>query len=241
MVALAAAAARVSPGQAAAFRARLCQLWMTGLVAILPLQVRSSGNLPRHPALWVSNHISWLDIVLLGRLAPLHFLSKAEVAAWPVIGWLARGAGTLFIERGTGSSDLNGHLAQTLEARRSLVIFPEGTTTAGDRVRTFHGRLLGCAVETATPLQPVAIAYRSQGARDTVAPFIGDDEFTTHLWRLLGSDTIEVEIRLLPPILSAGAARNQLARDARQVVAQTLGLDGEPEISASPSVSRRAA
>lgn len=241
MVALVATIAMLWPKQAQPARARLCQVWMTGLVAILPLQVRCTGDLPHQPALWVSNHVSWLDIVLLGRLAPLHFLSKAEVAAWPVIGWLARGAGTLFIERGMGSGGLNAQLAQTLEANRSLVIFPEGTTTAGDQVRTFHGRLLGCAVETATPLQPVAIAYRSQGERDVVAPFIGDDEFTTHLWRLLGSDRIEVDIILLPPIISAGVPRNQLARDARQVVAQALGVDKGLETSASPSLSRRAA
>ena len=242
LVMLVEATAKLLPKQAHGLRSRLCQAWMTGLVAVLPLQVRVNGNLPRQPALWVSNHVSWLDIVLLGRLAPLHFLSKAEVATWPVIGWLARGAGTLFIERGAGAATaLNQSLTRELEAGHSLVIFPEGTTTAGDRVRTFHGRLLTCAVDSEAPLQPASICYRRNGERDTVCPFIGDDEFTAHLWRLLGSEPIEVEITLLPAMASAGVQRNQLARDARQHIVQALGLADEADSNAAPSVSRRAA
>ena len=242
MAALAAALARLVPQISRPVRSRLCQVWMIGLVAMLPLRVSCVGDRPRRPALWVSNHVSWLDIVLLGQLAPLNFLSKAEVATWPVIGWLGRAAGTLFIERGAGAgTSLNGQLTATLKAGRSLVIFPEGTTTAGDRVRTFHGRLLSCAIDSQTPLQPVAIAYRLRGGRDETAPFIGEDEFTAHLWRLLGSEPIDVEIWLLPAMSSADVTRNQLARDARQAVAQALGLVETSETSVSPSVSRRAA
>jgi len=242
MAGLAALLTRLAPAQAQAIRSRLSQAWMSGLVSLLPLHVHCRGALPQQPSLWLSNHVSWLDIVLLGRLAPLHFLSKAEVADWPVIGWLAKGAGTLFIQRGTGAAaSLTDQLSDMLAAGRSLMIFPEGTTTAGDRVRTFHGRLLGCAVETGTPVQPVAIAYRRGGERDGVAPFIDDDEFTAHLWRLLGSERIEVEIHLLPTLPAGSAPRNQLAREARESVTQALGLEESGENSASPSLSRRAA
>nr|WP_231701527.1 lysophospholipid acyltransferase family protein [Halopseudomonas xinjiangensis] len=242
MAGLAALLTRLVPAQTQAIRSRLSQVWMSGLVSLLPLRVRCLGALPRQPSLWLSNHVSWVDIVLLGRLAPLHFLSKAEVAAWPVIGWLAKGAGTLFIQRGTGAAtSLNDQLSGMLAAGHSLMIFPEGTTTAGDRVRTFHGRLLGCAVETGAPVQPVAIAYRRCGERDSVAPFINDDEFTAHLWRLLGSERIDVEIHLLPPLRAGSAPRNQLAREARASVIQVLGLEDGADTNASPSLSRRAA
>lgn len=232
----------IVPARAGHLRARLCQGWMHGLVRLLPLRVRCHGHVPDRTALWLSNHVSWLDIVLIGRLAPLHFLSKAEVARWPVIGWLARGAGTLFIQRGqAGGQSLNEQLGQALQAGRSLAVFPEGTTTSGEQVRTFHGRLLAGAIEAEVPLQPAAISYRRDGKPDQLAPFINDDEFTTHLWRLLGSETIDVEIHLLPMIDSSQAPRNELARCARNYVLQALALSDQPPTRLAPSVASRAA
>ena len=239
----AALAEAIVPSRAAHLRAQLCQGWMHGLVWLLPLKVRCHGSVPDRTALWLSNHISWLDIVLIGRLAPLHFLSKAEVAHWPVIGWLARGAGTLFIRRGqAGGQSLNDQLSQVLKAGRSLVVFPEGTTTSGEQVKTFHGRLLAGAIDAAVPLQPTAISYRRDGKPDLVAPFINDDEFTAHLWRLLGSERIDVDIHLLPLIDSSCAPRNELARCARDRVLEALALrDQSPPTSLAPSVASRAA
>jgi 1-acyl-sn-glycerol-3-phosphate acyltransferase len=175
--------------------------------------------------------VSWLDIVVLGAQAPVHFLSKAEVRDWPVIGWLAGAAGTCFIQRGQGtSSTVQEQLTSVLVAQRSLVIFAEGTTTAGDRVRTFHGRLLSAAIEAQVPTQPVALAYRYASERDSIAPFINDDEFSQHLWRLLGSKDIEVDVRFLPILDSSRLNRNQLARSAHASVCQALGLeDGRVE------------
>lgn len=81
-------------------RQRLTRWWLARLCAALPFEVRVSGEAPRQPMLWVANHVSWTDIPLLGALAPLTFLSKAEVRAWPLAGWLAEKAGTLFIQIG---------------------------------------------------------------------------------------------------------------------------------------------
>ena len=85
-------------------RQRWTCLFMKRLVAALPFDVKVVGELPQRPMLWVSNHVSWTDIPLLGMLTPLSFLSKAEVRHWPVAGWLAEKAGTLFIRRGGGDS-----------------------------------------------------------------------------------------------------------------------------------------
>jgi 1-acyl-sn-glycerol-3-phosphate acyltransferase len=96
--------------------------------------------------LWVSNHVSWTDIPLLGALQPLSFLSKAEVRDWPVAGWLAHKGGTQFIRRGAGdSSQVGQQLTRHLQQGHHLLIFPEGTTTDGLALRTFHGRLLSSA------------------------------------------------------------------------------------------------
>lgn len=225
-----------NPRWLAAHRQRLTRHWMRTLIRLLPLRIRCHGTAPNGTTLWVSNHVSWLDIVVLGAQAPVHFLSKAEVRHWPVIGWLAAAAGTLFIRRGQGSgAQLQEQLSHALNQGRSLVLFAEGTTTAGDQVRTFHARMLACALTTGTPVQPVAIAYRYNGQRDQYAPFIGDDEFTRHLWRLLGCPgVIEVEVYFLSLLDSQGNERNQLARQAQSAVAQALGL---PDSSARKSGS----
>lgn len=218
-------------------RNRLTCLWMRGMTSLLPLRIHRHGKPSDETALMVSNHVSWLDIVVIGAQAPVHFLSKAEVRQWPVIGWLANVAGTRFIQRGkAGGETLHGQLRDALEQGESLVIFAEGTTTAGDRVRAFHGRLLSCAIESQTPVQPVAIGYRRDGKPDNLAPFIDDDEFSAHLLRLLGSAPIDVELHFLPLVHCQAYNRNQLAREAQAAVVQALGLS-EAELSATGPVT----
>jgi len=198
--------------------------WMRGLLHLLPLRIHRHGKPTEQQAVWVGNHISWLDIILLGAAGPVRFIAKSDVRQWPLLGWLAHSAGTLFIQRGRANADsFKQHMETLLAQRHSLAIFAEGTTTLGDRVRTFHGRLLSCAVEQKVPLQPVALRYHHQGELARVAAFIQDDAFFNHLWRLLGSSPIEVELYFLPLIDSCGVERNPLARSARHAVIQALG------------------
>lgn len=158
-------------------RQRLTRWFLARLGGALPFRVTVAGELPAQPMLWVANHVSWTDIPLLGALQPISFLSKAEVRAWPVAGWLAHKAGTLFIRRGSGDSNLIGQqIGRHLQQGHNLLIFPEGTTTDGLAVRTFHGRLLSSAIDSGVALQPVAIRYLRAGQPCPVAPFIGDDD-----------------------------------------------------------------
>ncbi|MGE4408562.1 lysophospholipid acyltransferase family protein, partial [Pseudomonas sp.] len=121
---------------------RLTRWFLACLANALPFRVRVIGELPAQPMLWVANHVSWCDIPLLGMLLPISFLAKAEVRGWPVLGWLAQQAGTLFIRRGAGdAAQVNRQLARHLEQGRHLLIFPEGTSTDGSGVRNFHSRL----------------------------------------------------------------------------------------------------
>ncbi|WP_137974392.1 1-acyl-sn-glycerol-3-phosphate acyltransferase [Pseudomonas sp. F(2018)] len=216
-------AERVRRGDLMGLRQRLTAWFMRRLSAALPFEVEVRGELPQGPHLWLSNHVSWTDIPLLGQLLPLSFLSKAEVRTWPLAGWLAHKAGTLFIRRGSGDSALLARqLHRHLSAGRQLLIFPEGTTTDGQQIRTFHGRLLTSAIDTGTPLQPVAIRYLRDGETDLVAPFIGDDDLPSHLLRLFAADRAKVQIQLLTPIASAGQERNVLARQAQRAVQVAL-------------------
>ncbi|MCV4266781.1 lysophospholipid acyltransferase family protein [Pseudomonas capsici] len=229
---------RLKVGSSMERRQRWTRWFMARLTNALPFRVTVSGVLPTQPMLWVSNHVSWTDIPLLGMLAPLSFLSKAEVRTWPVAGWLALKAGTLFIRRGSGDSRLiQRQMCSHLQHGTPLVIFPEGTTTDGRGLRTFHGRLLSSAIEAGVALQPVAIAYSRDGMPDPIAPFIGDDDLLSHLRRLFANDRGEVHIHLLQPIPTAGQERAALAFQAQQAV--QVALFGE---SAQPSevVSRPA-
>lgn len=234
---------RLRIGASMARRQRWTSWFMARLTAALPLRVKVSGKLPDQPMLWVSNHVSWTDIPLLGMLAPLSFLSKAEVRTWPVAGWLALKAGTLFIRRGSGDSKLiQKQMGQHLLTRHSLVIFPEGTTTDGRSLRTFHGRLLSSAVETGTSLQPVAIQYLRDGKPDQIAPFIGDDDLLSHLRRLFANEVSEVHIQLLTPIETQGKERAALAFEAQQAVQVALfGEAGQVVNVDQPSGARPAA
>lgn len=204
-------------------RQRLTRWWLARLARALPFRVCVRGQLPHKPMLWLSNHISWTDIPLLGMLAPLSFLSKAEVRTWPLAGWLAHKAGTLFIRRGAGDGGLlNQQLGRHLKGGRHLLIFPEGTTCDGAALRPFHGRLLSSAIESGVDLQPVAIRYVRGGQRCDVTPFIGDDDMLSHLLRLMRSDVAKVEIQLLEPIASNSGNRNDLARRAQAAVSEAL-------------------
>ncbi|MBN3470394.1 1-acyl-sn-glycerol-3-phosphate acyltransferase [Pseudomonas savastanoi pv. phaseolicola] len=208
-------------------RQRWSRWFMARLTNALPFRVTVTGQLPTQPMLWVSNHVSWTDIALLGMLAPLSFLSKAEVRTWPVAGWLALKAGTLFIRRGSGDSRLiQKQMCNHLQQGNALLIFPEGTTTDGRSLRTFHGRLLSSAIEAGVPIQPVAIGYSRDGKPDPIAPFIGDDDLLSHLRRLFANEQSDVHIHLLPPIPTADQERAALAFKAQQAV--QVALFGEP-------------
>lgn len=207
-------------GAPMALRQRLTWRFMRHLQAALPFNVQVRGRLPDAPVLWLANHVSWVDIAVLGALRPLSFLAKAEVGEWPLAGWLARQAGTLFIRRGAGEAlDLGRLLAGHLQQGHHLAIFPEGTSSDGSGVLRFHPRLLAAAIDSGAALQPVALRYRRAGARDELAPFVGDDELPAHLLRLLAAERAVVEITLLEPIAVAGLTRSELARRAHAAIA----------------------
>ncbi|UXH40904.1 lysophospholipid acyltransferase family protein [Pseudomonas promysalinigenes] len=221
-------------------RQRLSCWFMKRLVGALPFQVRVIGERPKRPMLWVSNHVSWTDIPLLGMLLPLSFLSKAEVRQWPVAGWLAEKAGTLFIRRGGGDSQrLRQQISEQLRQARPLLIFPEGTTTDGCQLRTFHGRLLAGAIDQGVAVQPVAIQYLRDGKADLIAPFIGDDDLVSHLMRLFAQPRGQVCIHLLTPIDSAQKERAALAFQAQQAI--HMALFGVEQMPAVPRRQARAA
>jgi len=178
--------------------------------------------------LLVANHISWLDIPVLGAQAQLGFLSKAEVRRWPLFGWMSDVAGTLFIERGANqTASVSAQISNAIAGGRTLVIFPEGTTGDGSRVRRFHPRLFAVTQQPGLRVQPVALSYQ-RGANpppDLDVPFVGEDTLIASLWRVIRHPNLVAEVRFLTPLEPrAGEDRKRFAARARQEIVAALGL-----------------
>jgi 1-acyl-sn-glycerol-3-phosphate acyltransferase len=216
----------------------LVSWWHRRLGHCLALGVTTRGT-PVPGALIAANHISWLDIPVLGGVAPVRFVSKAEVRRWPLIGWLAALSGTLFLRRGAHQASLTANdIARQLDRGEAVVIFPEGTTGDGRALGRFHARLFAAVEHCRAPVQPVAIRYGQGAEPDTTAPFIGDDTLIRHLWRVLRHPGMSVSVDFLPPVRVAEARRRQLADAARAAVAARLyaqGNAGDPGDASAPT------
>ena len=208
------------------YRPGIVRWWHQRACRILGIHVDVQGALPAGSALLVANHVSWLDIPVLGSVGPIAFLSKAEVRDWPVMGWLAAAAGTHFIARGSGEAAAVGErMGNHLQERGYLALFPEGTTTDGREVRPFFPRLLGAAGSAGVPVVPVALRYHRNGALDPIAPFVGKETLVNHLRRTLCAPRFDVQVVFGTAIDPAKLDRRSLARRARdEVVAALDGL-----------------
>ncbi len=141
----------------------------------------------------VANHASWLDIYVLNAPAPLYFVSKAEVARWPAIGWLARATGTVFISRDSRDATRQKLMLEArLRAGHRLMVFPEGTSTDGRRVLAFKPTLLAAFFEhglaQVLSVQPVSVTYHApEGADPRFYGWWGAMPFAPHLLKVLAA------------------------------------------------------
>lgn len=194
--------------------------WLRRLMRILGIRFHIHGQSVGGGQMIVCNHVSWLDIPLVGAALCSRFVAKSDIQHWPVAGWLASCTGVFYIRRGPGGSrPLLEKLGPHLQRGGSVVIFPEGTTTDGRQVLPFHARLFQAAVDAGCPVQPVTLRYGPTADGRQLAPFIGDDDLVSHILRLLRAPGLEAELHFGEP-LHPGAAedRQQLARRAEDVV-----------------------
>ncbi len=170
------------------------------------IEVTVHGEMPRTQALWVSNHISWMDIPVVGSKAWVFFVAKAEMENWPVMGFLAKGGGALFIKRGSGDGNaVKDQMASILKRHIPVLFFPEATTTDGRNVKKLYGKLLGSALETGTSIQPVVLCYVNEhGQLDMQAPFIDDDSLDEHIGIIIRRDKINAHLMPLEAISPEG-------------------------------------
>jgi 1-acyl-sn-glycerol-3-phosphate acyltransferase len=173
-----------------------------------------------------ANHISWLDVYSLQTVCPARFVAKAEIRDWPLLGWLSRNAGTLFIERSKRSDTarINRHISEALAIGDRVAVFPEGTTGDGKALMHFHASLLQPAITVGAMLYPVAIRYTNRaGELSTAAPYVNISMMES-LRRVLREPWINVELIFGSPISSNGKNRRELARDAEHAIASALSL-----------------
>ncbi len=218
------------------------QWWSAKLVRVAGLRLHTSGQAHPGAALLLANHISWLDIAAIHAVAPrARFVSKADVLAWPLLGWLIRHAGTLFIERERKRDALRvlHQIGSALQAGDLVAVFPEGTTGSGRGLLPFHANLLQSAIVTAAPVQGVALRYSdAEHAVSPAAEFLGDTTLLQTVWRMLGTRGLAVRVDLLPALPSAGAERRALAEAVRQQIDAALSATA-PRGAAAATASAR--
>lgn len=175
-------------------------------VEVIPLK-----PIPQELALWTCNHISWLDIAVVGSIIPTFFISKAEIADWPIMGKVTQAAKTLYIKRGSGDSGYVSRLmAQDLEAGKPLIFFPEATTSDGTGILPLHGKLLQSAMDTQTPIQPILITYvNADGKLDDMIPYT-DMTMAESIQRIVDNRPSKAYILPLDKIEPADHTRDEL-------------------------------
>lgn len=203
-------------------RLLLSSFWYAWGSYALGVRLKVTGIAMKSGGIFACNHISWLDVVVVGGYLPLNFIAKSEVASWPVLGFLAKQSGTLFIRRDERKQAriIMEKLVWLLKQNEGIALFPEGTTTRGETVLDFHSGLFQSCVLTGQPVQPVAIRYLNETKQ--MAPFVGDDDFISSLKRLLPLKTIEMEIHFCEPIQTKNLSRQVIANSACEMIRHVL-------------------
>jgi len=219
------------------------------LRALLRIRVRVVGTPVRDRAvLFVSNHVSWSDIVVIGSIAPVAFVAKREVASWPLVGITAKIQRTVFVDRSRRhqTGDAVSQIVQRLAGGTSVVLFAEGTSSDGNRVLPFRSALLGSVEDAAAAhqggadaivIQPIAITYTGQqgmpmgrSQRPLVA-WYGDLDFLPHIKRLVSEGVIDAVVSYGTPVPADGALdRKAMTRKLHDEVRRLMAsaLRGRP-------------
>ncbi|MFQ3171774.1 MAG: 1-acyl-sn-glycerol-3-phosphate acyltransferase [Oleispira sp.] len=191
----------------------------------LNIELVINGSPTSEPALWVCNHISWLDILLLAGNNCVDFMAKSEVADWPIIGGIVRRTGTLFIDRDNKFKAYKAlpELQQRLESGKSVLIFPEGTTSTGEFCLPFKPMFYQAAIRSNMLIQPVSLKYEHiDGSPCTDIAFIGDDEFSVSFKHILSKPQIVAHITYLPALKAEQWHRKEVANLNQQHINLTI-------------------
>ena len=196
-------------------QSQVIKQWFLGIRDIIGVHVNieNKSKINDKNFLILSNHISWLDIIILGSIFETTFLSKSEVASWPVIGHITKSVDVLFIKRGSKDAAKQAieMVQRSLMKNRNVVIFPEGTTSDGSSLLKFKPRLLASAIDISVPVKCVTITYPLENKINPVVPFVRSDSLFLSIIKILYSNKISVKIIIEELIETKGLDRKTLS------------------------------
>ncbi len=200
------------------------QAWAIKMLSCLAIKLVVKGKPPvSGPVLLAANHISWLDILVMHAARHCRFVSKSDVKHWPLIGTLATGAGTLYIERESRRDAMRvvHHMAESLRSGDVLAVFPEGTTSNGVDLLPFHANLIQAAISAGSPVQPVALSFvdRTTGQTSLAPCYIDDDTLVGSIWRTLRTPNLVAVVTFGETQLAEGRDRRAWAAELRNAIA----------------------
>jgi 1-acyl-sn-glycerol-3-phosphate acyltransferase len=198
------------------------RLWSRVCLRILGGRLRVEGTPPPAPFFLVTNHLSYVDVVVLAACLDAFFIAKIEIRGWPLFGVLARTVGTIFVDRELRRDvvRVNRAIEHVLRQGYGVILFPEGTSTRGAEVAEFRSSLLDYPARTGMPVHAAALGYRTgpgDAAAENVIAWWGDAAFLGHAWRLLTVRSFEASLRFSPRTI-VGSDRKAIAEAGRAAV-----------------------
>lgn len=213
---------------------RIINWWLRRVLCALHIRIDVDGEIPQSAMMVVANHCCWLDILVLGRLFDCAFVSKAEVGTWPVVKWFARAGDTVFLARGAGrTGETSNSIRQKIESGRSVLFFPEGTTTLSPFPKRFHARLFAAAIDGNHRVLPVGLRYCDDTTppdmHHALAPWV-DAPLWPHFREIFKLRELHAEIRICAPINPKGYDRRSLAGAAHAAITHRQSVAASREL-----------
>jgi 1-acyl-sn-glycerol-3-phosphate acyltransferase len=196
--------------------------WARATATLLRMRVTVKGTAPRAPFFLVSNHLSYIDVITFASQLDAVFVAKSDVAGWPFLGIVCRSMGTIFVNRASQKDvvRVNALIGRALTESKGVLLFPEGTSTAGDEILPFHSALLEPCVVAGCPVSFAAIHYQTPTYRSSARCSVcwwGDMRFLPHLYRLFQLHSFEATLAFGSHALRADD-RKTLARELQRAV-----------------------
>lgn len=199
--------------------------WVKDLVRSMNTELEITGESILDHALFVSNHISWLDTIVLNHAKFLSFIARHDLVEWPGIGTFTQRMHSVYVDRSNKFQAYRSlpALVDRLNEGRSIMVFPESTTSDGAQLLHFYPMFYEAAVRTGLPVQPVALSYHDAAGKHIAAPaFIDDDSFVDTLDRIFKEDRVYARLNFLKPLDSRDYGRKELAWLSRQEIGRAL-------------------
>jgi len=216
--------------------------WCREVLDVLSIRLNLLGEAPPgkvSSVLFVANHVSWMDILVINACRRVRFVVKAEVRQWPLVGWMAARTGTLFVTQASPHelASVANDVAASLRCGDCVALFPEGTTDDAF-IQAFHSGLVESAIAAKALVWPVAITYkRLDGSLDPDIAAAGSQSLVSFIVNLLARPATRVQLSFTRPAESSAADRRTLTDWCQQAIEQSLA--SHPQLPASARSPRR--